>query len=142
MLMRSYVVKLVSQQESNGFSMKIVLKKRTSSKVNGRLKKKLRIRKKLAGSAERPRLCIFKSARHIYASLIDDTTGNTLLTVSSLQISDKLNGVEMAKKVGVELAQKAISKKVSGVVFDRNGFIYHGRVKSLADGAREGGLNF
>lgn len=122
--------------------MKIVMKKRTSSKVNGRLKKKLRIRKKLAGSAERPRLCIFKSSKHIYASLIDDVSGNTLFTVSSLQFEDKLNGVDMAKKVGVEIAKKALTTKVSNVVFDRNGFIYHGRVKSVADGAREGGLNF
>ncbi len=122
--------------------MKIVLKRNTSSKVNGRLKKKLRIRKKIAGSAERPRLCIFKSAKHIYASLIDDTTGKTLLALSSLNVKDELAGIEMAKKVGVEIAKKALSEKISSVVFDRNGFIYHGRVKSLADGAREGGLNF
>lgn len=122
--------------------MKIVLRKNTSSKVKGRLKKKLRIRKKVAGTAERPRLCIFKSAKHIYASLIDDDNGKTLMTLSSLNIDEKLNGVDMAKKVGAELAKKAVASKVSAVVFDRNGFIYHGRVKSLADGAREGGLNF
>ena len=122
--------------------MKIVLRKNTSSKVKGRLKKKLRIRKKLAGTAERPRLCIFKSAKHIYASLIDDDSGKTLMTLSSLHIDEKLNGVDMAKKVGAELAKKAVAAKVGAVVFDRNGFIYHGRVKSLADGAREGGLNF
>ncbi len=122
--------------------MKIVLKKKTSSKVNGRLKKKLRIRKKVQGSSDRPRLCIFKSAKHIYASLIDDNNGKTLLSFSSLNIEEKLNGVDMAKKVGNELAKKAVASKVSAVVFDRNGFIYHGRVKSLADGAREGGLNF
>jgi large subunit ribosomal protein L18 len=122
--------------------MKLFLKKNTSSKVNGRLKKKLRIRKKVHGSAERPRLCIFKSAKHIYASLIDDVSGKTLMSVSSLSVEDKLNGVDMAKKVGVELAKKALNEKVDAVVFDRNGFIYHGRVKSLADGAREGGLNF
>ena len=122
--------------------MKIVMKKHTSSKVNGRLKKKLRIRKKVSGSAERPRLCIFKSAKHIYASLIDDGSGKTLASFSSLHVDEKLSGVEMAKKVGVELAKKAIANNVNAVVFDRNGFIYHGRVKSLADGAREGGLNF
>lgn len=122
--------------------MKIVFKKNTSSKVSGRLKKKLRIRKKISGSADRPRLCIYKSAKHIYASLVDDTNGKTMLAFSSLNVEDKLNGVEMAKKVGSELAKKALANKVSAVVFDRNGFIYHGRVKSLADGAREGGLNF
>jgi len=122
--------------------MKIVLKKNTSSKVNGRLKKKLRIRKKVTGTAERPRLCIYKSAKHIYAALIDDGSSKTLMAVSSLNVKDQLNGVDMAKKVGVEIAKKAIAEKISAVVFDRNGFIYHGRVKSLADGAREGGLNF
>jgi large subunit ribosomal protein L18 len=122
--------------------MKIVFKKKTSKKLNGRLKKKLRIRKKIHGTADRPRLCIFKSAKHIYASLIDDTNGATLMTLSSLNVDEKLNGVEMAKKVGSELAKKAVASKVQAVVFDRNGFIYHGRVKSLADGAREGGLNF
>jgi large subunit ribosomal protein L18 len=122
--------------------MKIVMKRKTSAKVNGRIKKKLRIRKKIQGTADRPRLCIFKSAKHIYASLIDDNTGNTLVAESSLALGDKLNGVDIAKKVGVELAKKALTKSVSAVVFDRNGFIYHGRVKSLADGAREGGLNF
>lgn len=122
--------------------MKIVLKKNTSSKVNGRLKKKLRIRKKVSGTQERPRLCVFKSARHIYASLIDDTSGKTLFATSSLNIDDDLSGVEMAKKVGSEIAKKAVSEKITAVVFDRNGFIYHGRIKSLADGAREAGLNF
>lgn len=122
--------------------MRIVLKKHTSDKVNGRLKKKLRIRKKLAGTAERPRLCVFRSAKHIYASLIDDNSGKTLFAHSSLTVDEKLNGVDMAKKVGAELAKKAIAGQVTAVVFDRNGFIYHGRIKSLADGAREGGLNF
>ncbi len=122
--------------------MKIVLKKNTSPKVNNRLKKKLRIRKKVSGTVEKPRLCVFKSAKHIYASLIDDTTGKTLLTVSSLNIKDDLSGVEMAKKVGLEIAGKAKSEKIETVVFDRNGFIYHGRIKSLADGAREAGLKF
>ncbi len=122
--------------------MKIVLKKNTSPKVNNRLKKKLRIRKKVSGTVEKPRLCVFKSAKHIYASLIDDTTGKTLLTVSSLNIKDDLSGVEMAKKVGLEIAGKAKSEKIETVVFDRNGFIYHGRIKSLAAGAREAGLKF
>ncbi len=122
--------------------MKIVLRKNTSSKVNGRLKKKLRIRKKVSGTQERPRLCVFKSAKHIYASLIDDTTGKTLFSTSSLSIGDDISGVEMAKKVGSEIAKKAVSEKITAVVFDRNGFIYHGRIKSLADGAREAGLNF
>lgn len=122
--------------------MKLVLKKNTSAKVNNRLKKKLRIRKKVHGSAERPRLCIFRSSKHIYASLVDDASGKTIMAYSSLNVEEKLNGVEMAKKVGLEIGKKALEHKVSHVVFDRNGFIYHGRVKSLADGAREAGLSF
>lgn len=122
--------------------MKIALKKNTSEKVKSRLKKKLRIRKKLQGTADRPRLCVFRSSKHIYASLIDDVCGRTLCAFSSLNIEGKLNGVEMANKVGSELAKRAVAGNIKAVVFDRNGFIYHGRVKSLADGARDGGLSF
>lgn len=122
--------------------MKLVLKKKTSAKVSGRLKKKVRIRKRIHGTPEKPRLCVFKSLKHIYGSLIDDTTGKVIFTFSSLKVDEKLNGIDMAKRVGLELAKKAKDSSFESVVFDRNGFLYHGRIKSLADGAREGGLNF
>lgn len=104
---------------------------------------KLRIRKTINGSAERPRLCVYRSNKEIYALLVDDNTGKTLTTASSLKL-DK-NGkskVELAKEVGAQVAQLASKLGVSSVVFDRNGYLYHGRVKELADAARENGLQF
>jgi len=111
--------------------------------VNKRLKNKARIRKKVGGTQERPRLTVFKSGRHIYAQLIDDTVSKTLVSASSL--ADEVKGVkkvDAAKKVGELLAKKAIEKKIKNVVFDRSGYVFHGRVKAVADGAREAGLNF
>lgn len=104
-----------------------------------------RIRKKIKGTAERPRLCVFRSLRHIYAQLIDDDRGHTLLGVSSL--APELKGLtgtktEVARAVGVLLGKKAVEKGIKTVVFDRGGYKYHGRVKALADGAREAGLVF
>lgn len=122
--------------------MKLVLKKRTSPKVNGRMKKKVRIRKTLKGTEERPRLCVFKSAKHIYAQIISDVTGNTLVSSSSVEVDAKVTGKELAKFIGADVAKKAIQKNIKAVVFDRNGYLYHGRIQSLADGAREAGLNF
>lgn len=122
--------------------MKLVLKKRTSPKVNGRMKKKVRIRKTLKGTEERPRLCVFKSAKHIYAQIISDVTGNTLVSSSSVEVDTKVTGKELAKFIGADVAKKAIQKNIKAVVFDRNGYLYHGRIQSLADGAREAGLNF
>lgn len=122
--------------------MKIKVAKRTSAKTVNRLKKKIRIRKVVNGTDERPRLCVFRSSKHIYAQVINDTEQNTLFTVSSLSLDSKGSGKEVAKAVGVKVAQEAIKKGIKDVVFDRNGFIYHGRVQALADGAREGGLNF
>jgi len=121
--------------------MKIKVSKHTSERKANRLKKKIRIRKTVNGTAERPRLCVFRSGKHMYAQIINDVDGKTLVAVSSLGKEDK-SGIEMAKLVGIEAAKAAVSKNIKNVVFDRNGYLYHGRVKSLAEGAREGGLNF
>jgi large subunit ribosomal protein L18 len=118
-----------------------------AQKQAARLKRKARVRKKILGTSQRPRLNVFKSARHIYAQLIDDTAGTTLAAVSTAMddISSGLKytgNIEAARKVGAEIAKKAMSKDINAVVFDRNGFLYHGRVKALADAARESGLTF
>ncbi len=116
------------------------------SKNEARLRRKVRIRKKVNGTAERPRLCVYRSNAHIYAQLVDDTTGATIASASSLALSK--SGQECkpnktgAEVVGREIAKLAKEKNVETVVFDRNGYIYHGRIKALADGAREGGLKF
>ncbi len=112
-----------------------------------RLKRQTRVRRKVVGVEDRPRLCVFRSAKHIYAQIIEDTTGKTLAAMSTLnrEVVDGLNytgNVEAAKAVGKFIAQKALEKDIKEVVFDRNGFLYHGRVKALADGAREAGLVF
>lgn len=122
--------------------MKVRVSKHTSAKTVNRLKKKIRIRKTVKGTSERPRLCVFRSNVHIYAQLINDETQKTILTVSSLSLEAKATGRELAKNVGKAVAEASLKKGISNVVFDRNGFIYHGRVQSLADGAREAGLNF
>ena len=116
-------------------------------KRHARLKRHFRVRKKLSGTSERPRLCVFKSLNHIYAQIIDDTTGNTILTVSTLSadVREKVKyggNIEAAKVVGEEIGKKALEKNVSEVVFDRGGYPYHGRVKALAESAREAGLVF
>lgn len=108
-----------------------------------RKKRKIRIRKKVFGTPERPRLVVYKSNRYIYAQIIDDEKGHTLVSYSSLTMKgDKKLNKETAKEVGVQIAKLAIEKNITKVVFDRNGYLYHGRVKALADGAREGGLKF
>ena len=111
------------------------------NKIERRIKIKFRIRKKIVGTAERPRLSVFRSNKQIYAQVINDKAGVTLAAASSLGF-EKMNKIEQAKKVGLLLAEKAKAAGVESVVFDRNGYLYHGRVQSLADGAREGGLNF
>ena len=111
------------------------------NKIERRIKIKFRIRKKVVGTAERPRLSVFRSNKQIYAQVINDKAGVTLAAASSLGFG-KMNKTEQAKKVGLLLAEKAKAAGVESVVFDRNGYLYHGRVQSLADGAREGGLNF
>lgn len=113
----------------------------TTKKVERRIKIKFRIRKSVHGTAERPRLSVFRSNKQIYAQVINDLTGNTLASASSLGL-EKMPKQEQATKVGELIAQKAKAAGVEAVVFDRNGYLYHGRVKQLAEGARNGGLKF
>jgi len=113
-----------------------------------RLKRKKRVRRKIQGKPERPRLTVFKSARHIYAQIIDDTNGKTLLTASTISKDLKTNtkgiggNIKGAIVVGESIGKIAAKKGITEVVFDRNGFLFHGRVKALADAARENGLKF
>jgi large subunit ribosomal protein L18 len=114
---------------------------------NARLKRKIRVRRVVQGSPERPRLSVFRSAKHIYAQIIEDTTGRTLVAVSTVNKEvaaecDCTGNVDSAKAVGKAIAKKALENNITKVVFDRNGFLYHGRVKALADAAREAGLVF
>jgi len=117
-------------------------------KISLRLKAKTRIRKKIKGTPERPRLTVYRSLKHIYAQLVDDTNGHTIITASTLskEIQDDLktakDKVERGKLVGLLIAKKAAEEKITTVVFDRNGYRYHGRVRAVAEGAREGGLKF
>ncbi|MBX3021619.1 MAG: 50S ribosomal protein L18 [Bdellovibrionales bacterium] len=122
--------------------MRIKLKKRTSNKVNKRVKNKARIRKKVDGHTERPRLAVFRSGRHMYAQVIDDSTGKTLVSFSTLEGNLNKKNIETAKQVGAEVAKRALAKNIKSVVFDRSGYVFHGRVKAVADGAREAGLSF
>jgi len=106
-----------------------------------RYKRHLRVRNKISGTAERPRLVVFRSLKHIYAQLVDDTTGRTLASVSDLSIEQGKKG-ERAAEVGRLIAERAKTAGVTRVVFDRAGYRYHGRIKAVADGARKGGLEF
>jgi large subunit ribosomal protein L18 len=108
----------------------------------GRIRRHARVRKRVTGSAERPRLAVFRSNRHIYAQLIDDATGRTLASAGSRTAPGDGDKSAAAKRVGTDLAAKAKAAGITTVVFDRGGFQYHGRVKALADAAREGGLDF
>lgn len=115
------------------------------SKQKRRLKIRKRIRKTISGDAARPRLSVYRSNKSVYAQLIDDVNGKTLASVSSFHLgkdAEGLNKVEQSKLVGKTLAEKALKLGVEKVSFDRGGYLYHGRVKSLAEGAREGGLKF
>lgn len=116
-------------------------------KKQARLKRKKRIRKKMVGTQLRPRLSVFRSAKHIYTQLIDDTSGHTLAAASSMEKAVKEhsksnNNIVVASFVGKIVAERAIKLGIKKVVFDRNGFLYHGRIKAVSDGAREAGLNF
>lgn len=119
-----------------------MIKKPDSNKA--RLKRHRRVRKNISGTPERPRLNVFRSAKHIYAQIIDDTIGATLVSASTMDKDfDGYGGnIDAAKKVGEIVAKRAIEKNIKAVVFDRGGYVYHGRVAALADGAREGGLEF
>ena len=116
------------------------------SKNESRQRRKIRIRKKVNGTAERPRLVVYRSNLHIYAQIVNDLEGATLVSSSTLSLSKTESGLHCnksgAERVGKEIARLAKEKNISKVVFDRNGYIYHGRVKAVADGAREGGLEF
>ena len=109
-----------------------------------RQRRHMRVRRKISGTAERPRLCVYRSNTNIYAQIIDDVTGNTLVSASTLdkEIKTKYANKEAAKEVGTLIAKRATDKKIVDVVFDRGGYIYHGVVKELAEAAREGGLKF
>ena len=113
-----------------------------NQKIERRLKIKARIRTSVKGTAERPRLTVFRSNSQIYAQVIDDNKGVTLASASSLAIKDQITKTEKAAIVGKAVAEAALKAGVTAVVFDRNGYLYHGRVKQLADAAREAGLNF
>lgn len=122
-----------------------MIKKPNTSEA--RIRKHARVRKKVQGTAERPRLNVFRSLNHIYAQIIDDTTGNTLVSASTIDgaLKGKIksgSNKEAAKEVGTLVATKAVEKGIKQVVFDRGGYIYHGRIKELADAAREAGLEF
>ena len=122
-----------------------MVSKKSRSEV--RVNKHRKLRNRFSGTAERPRLAVFRSNNHKYAQIIDDTVGNTLVSASTLQKDvkaelEKTNNVEAAAYLGTVIAKKAIEKGITSVVFDRGGFIYHGKIKALADAAREAGLNF
>ena len=117
------------------------------SRAKVRVNKHRKLRNRFSGTAERPRLAVFRSNNHMYAQIIDDTVGNTLVSASTLQKDvkaelEKTNNVEAAAYLGTVIAKKALEKGITTVVFDRGGFIYHGKIKALADAAREAGLNF
>ena len=114
----------------------------TFNKVARRLSIRQGIRKKISGTKERPRLCVYKSNKGIYAQIIDDSAGHTIVSASSKEIGKKSLTIDVSKEVGKKLAEKAKSTGVENVIFDRSGYLYHGRIKALADGAREGGLKF
>ena len=117
------------------------------SRAEMRVKKHMRIRNRFSGTAERPRLAVFRSNNHMYAQIIDDTVGNTLVAASTVQKEvkaelEKTNNVDAAAYLGTVIAKRAIEKGINTVVFDRGGFIYQGKIKALADAAREAGLEF
>ena len=117
--------------------------KKTDRKME-RTRRHIRVRRKISGTAERPRLCVYRSNSNLYVQIIDDVAGNTLVQASTLdkEVKTKHANKEAAKEVGALIAKRATSKKIDTVVFDRGGYIYHGVVKELAEAAREGGLKF
>lgn len=125
--------------------MKLKIKKKTHPKRHSRLRNKLRIRKRITGTAKRPRLTFFKSLNHVYSQLIDDSLGHTLVASSSLEFkkkeTQKMTMKELSKQLGADIAKKSISKNIKFVVFDRSGYKYHGKVQSFVEAARKGGLH-
>ncbi|MDY7027844.1 MAG: 50S ribosomal protein L18 [Spirochaetota bacterium] len=118
--------------------------KRVQEKQNKRRRRKLHVRKHISGTSDRPRLSVFRSSRHMYVQAIDDVNNTTIAAVSTMagELKDLKNNVENAKKVGMAIGEQLKAKKIKTVVFDRNGYPYHGIVKNIADGAREAGLKF
>ena len=117
-----------------------MIKQKKKKKI--RAKKHWRMRAKIKGTAERPRLAVFRSTKHIYAQVIDDTVGRTLVAASTLEFETEGTKTEASKQVGELIAKKALEKGITKVVFDRGGNLYHGRIQALAEGAREAGLDF
>lgn len=120
---------------------------RITAKIKGRLSRKKRVRRNVSGTAERPRLTVYRSLKHIYAQLVDDETGNTLVCASTKgrDVRDELKktgNIDAAKAIGAAVAKKALAHDIKKVVFDRNGYAFHGKVKALAEAAREAGLDF
>ena len=117
--------------------------KKTDRKLE-RTRRHARVRTKVYGTAERPRLCVYRSNSNLYAQIIDDVAGNTLVSASTLdkEVKTKKSNIEAAKEIGALIAKRAATKKIKTVVFDRCGYVYHGVVKELAEAAREGGLEF
>lgn len=113
-----------------------------SKKIQLRLKRKKRIRKKISGTAVKPRLSVFKSSKHVFAQVIDDQDGKTLASVQSYSEKKSRCGVDSCEALGKALAAKCLEKNINTVLFDKNGYAYHGRIKAFADGARAGGLKF
>ena len=128
--------KLKTEQPSNTIDLQQLIHKIKRNRIHAR------IRSKINGTALRPRLSVFKSAQYIYAQLIDDETGKVLVSASDMKIKAKGKKIDHSLEVGKLIAKEALAKKIEAVVFDRGGFVYHGRVKAVADGAREGGLKF
>jgi large subunit ribosomal protein L18 len=124
--------------------VRLTFNKKSSDKLKSRMKKRVRIRKKVFGTAERPRLSVFRSSAHIYAQIVDDTVGRTLAAVSTrtLEGIKSSSSKDAAIAVGKEIAKLAKEKKIENIVFDRGGYLYHGRIKALADAAREAGIKF
>lgn len=113
------------------------------SKNVARIRRHKRVRSKISGTSDTPRLCLYRSNKHVHAQIIDDTKGTTLVSSSSITLKlENGSNIEAAKQVGLDIAKKALEKNITKVVFDRSGYIYHGRVKALAEGAREAGLKF
>ncbi|MCF7940951.1 MAG: 50S ribosomal protein L18 [Spirochaetia bacterium] len=118
--------------------------KRVNDKKRKQLKRKIHIRKRISGTPERPRLTVFRSNKHVYVQVIDDTKGVTIASASNIEAEFKglKNNVADAEKIGQAIGERLAAKKIEAVVFDRNGYLYHGIVKSIADGARKSGLKF
>lgn len=112
------------------------------TKSNRRLKIRRGIRNKIVGTSERPRLSVFKSNKAVYAQLVDDSKGHTVVAANSTELGAKLNNIDNSKEVGAKLAERAKAAGVETILFDRSGYQYHGKIKALAEGAREGGLKF